>query len=85
MFFVETFMNELADEAGVDQLAFRLNHIKEDRVKRVLELAAEKGRWNGGLFKDGKAHGISVHEFYGTYVANLAEVIQVAERQVQNL
>ena len=79
VFFVETFMSELADRSGTDQLAFRLGHIKEDRVKRVLELAAEKGRWNGGLGKDGRAHGISVHEFYGTYVANLAEVIQVAE------
>ena len=79
VFFVETFMSELADRSGADQLAFRLGHIKEDRVKRVLELAAETGRWNGGLGKDGRAHGISVHEFYGTYVANLAEVIQVAE------
>ena len=79
VFFVETFMSELADRSGTDQLAFRLKHIREDRVKRVLELAAEKGRWNGGLDKDGRAHGISVHEFYGTYVANLAEVIQVAE------
>ena len=81
VFFVETFMNELADEAGVDQVTFRLNHAKDDRVKRVLRLAAEKGQWNGGLSSDGKAHGVSVHEFYGTYVANMAEVIQVAENK----
>ena len=85
VFFVETFMNELADEAGVDQVTFRLNHAKDDRVKRVLQLAAEKGQWNGGLSSDGKAHGVSVHEFYGTYVANMAEVIQVAENKFKIL
>ena len=81
VFFVESFMSELADRAGVDQVIFRLNHAKDDRVKRVLQLAAEKGQWNGGLSADGKAHGVSVHEFYGTYVANMAEVIQVAENK----
>ena len=80
VFFVETFMSELADRAGTDQVAFRLNHIKDDRVKRVLQLAAKKVmEWRAG--SDGKAHGISVHEFYGTYVANMAEVIQVAENK----
>jgi isoquinoline 1-oxidoreductase beta subunit len=79
VFFVETFMSELADLAGVDQLDFRLNHITEDRVRRVLELVAEKGHWYGGISKDGKGQGLSVHEFYGTYVANLAEVVRVAE------
>ena len=79
VFFVETFMSELADLAGIDQLDFRLNHISEDRVRHVLKLVAEKGGWRGGISKDGKGQGLSVHEFYGTYVANLAEVVQVAE------
>ena len=73
-------MNSLM-RAGVDQVTFRLNHAKDDRVKRVLRLAAEKGQWNGGLSSDGKAHGVSAYEFYGTYVANMAEVIQVAENK----
>ena len=79
VFFVETFMSELADLAGIDQLDFRLNHISEARVRHVLKLVAEKGGWRGGISKDGKGQGLSVHEFYGTYVANLAEVVQVAE------
>ena len=41
VFFVETFMSELADgPAPINP--FRLGHIKEDRVKRVLELAQKQ-------------------------------------------
>jgi isoquinoline 1-oxidoreductase beta subunit len=79
VFFVETFMSELAESAEIDQLEFRLKHIKDERTRRVLNLVAEKGGWSGGFNRSGHAQGLSVHEFYGTYVANLAEVEKTKE------
>lgn len=42
----ECFMDELAAAAGADPLAFRVNHLPDgDRLRAVLELAAEKFGW----------------------------------------
>lgn len=42
----ESFMDELAAAAGSDPLAFRLAHLRNDRLRAVLEVAAERFRWN---------------------------------------
>jgi isoquinoline 1-oxidoreductase len=41
----ESFMDELAAAAGADPLAFRLAHLDNQRIKDVLNAAAEKFRW----------------------------------------
>ena len=42
----ESFMDELAAAAGTDPLAFRLAHMKDARIRKVLEVAAEKFGWS---------------------------------------
>lgn len=42
----ESFMDELAAIAGTDPLAFRLSHLKDTRLRAVLEAAAKKFRWD---------------------------------------
>jgi CO/xanthine dehydrogenase Mo-binding subunit len=45
VFAIESFMDELATEAGVDPVAFRLNHLGDERAKAVIRAAAEKANW----------------------------------------
>jgi CO/xanthine dehydrogenase Mo-binding subunit len=43
----ESFMDELAAAAGADPLAFRLAHLDNERIRTVLEAAAEHFDWSG--------------------------------------
>ena len=71
---VETFMDQLAAATGQDPLAFRLAHLGEDeRYKGVLEMVADKARWNTRQ-QDGKIKGIALHKSFGTYVAQVADL-----------
>ena len=72
----ECFMDELAAAAGVDPLAFRLAHLQSDRLRTVLETAAERFGW--GRRKAAGQEGVGVGLACGTekasYVAACAEV-----------
>jgi isoquinoline 1-oxidoreductase beta subunit len=71
---METMMDELARAAGKDPLAYRLALLeKNDRATGVLKLAAQKARW-GRKMPKGSAQGIAVHESFGSFVAQVAEV-----------
>jgi isoquinoline 1-oxidoreductase beta subunit len=78
-FSTETFIDELAQSAGKDPVAFRKALLaKHPRHLGVLELAAAKAGW-GTPLAPGKAgekrgRGIAVHESFNTYVAQVAEV-----------
>lgn len=73
-FFSEGFMDELAFEAKQDPLAFRSGLLQEaPRYLAVLRLAAEKAQW-GRTLPAGHAHGIALHESFGSIVAEVAEV-----------
>jgi len=73
-FVVESFMDEIAHAAGKDPYEFRrallTNH---PRHKAVLELAAQKAGW-GTPLPEGRARGIAVHQSFGSFVAQVAEV-----------
>tara|TARA_R110002072_G_scaffold50835_1_gene136439 strand:+ start:35287 stop:37515 length:2229 start_codon:yes stop_codon:yes gene_type:complete len=81
-FFTESFIDELAIEAGQDPFAYRMEKLKQHpRHSKVLALAAEKGRWNAPLAK-GQGRGIAFQESFGTLVAEVVEVT-VHEGQVK--
>jgi isoquinoline 1-oxidoreductase subunit beta len=76
-FALESFMDELAHEAGADPLEFRLAHFADDeqgqRFKKVLQTVAEKAGWNTPL-PAGCARGIACSTDVKTIVAQVAEV-----------
>jgi len=73
-FAMETMMDRLAAAAGKDPVAFRRAHLgKSPRHLGVLNLVAEKAGW-GTPLPAGMARGVAVHQSFGTYVAEVAEV-----------
>jgi len=73
-FFTESFMDELAVEAGQDPFEFRLLKLKgQPRHSKVLALAAEKGNWTAPL-GEGQGRGIAFQESFGSLVAEVVEV-----------
>jgi isoquinoline 1-oxidoreductase len=71
-------MDELAAAAGMDSLEFRLNNLKNDRLRAVLEAVAGRFGW-----KDRKGHcGIACGIDKGGYIANCVEV-EVKDKEVK--
>ena len=74
-FVTECFLDEVAHEAGQDPFELRRKLlVDQPRMKRVLELAAEKAGWNGAPLPKGRGRGIAVAEAFKTFVAQVAEV-----------
>lgn len=73
-FVMESLIDELAHAAGKDTLEYRRTLLKDHpRHLAALNLAAEKAGWGKPLPK-GVFRGIAVHESFGSYVAQVAEV-----------
>jgi isoquinoline 1-oxidoreductase beta subunit len=74
IFFIESFIDELAAAAKADPFEYRRALLgKQPRYKGVLELAAQKAGWGSPLPK-GVFRGIAVAQSFGSYVAEVAEV-----------
>ncbi len=73
-FFLESFIDELAHEAGKDPFEFRRSLLgKQPRSRGALELAAEKAGW-GKPLPAGIHRGIAVVFSFGSWCAQVAEV-----------
>ena len=70
----ESHVDALAAAAGIDPLEFRLKNLKDKRMIRVLQTAAEKFGWTAAKIPSGRGCGISLGIDSGTYVAHIAEV-----------
>jgi isoquinoline 1-oxidoreductase len=67
-------LNLMAARAGKDPLAFRLEHLTDKRMRRVLTAAAEKFGWTPSKAPSGRGWGISCGIDAETYVAAMAEI-----------
>jgi isoquinoline 1-oxidoreductase beta subunit len=73
-FVMESLIDELANAAKRDPLEYRRELLKDHpRHLAALNLAAEKADWGKPLPK-GVFRGIAVHESFGSFVAQVAEV-----------
>jgi isoquinoline 1-oxidoreductase beta subunit len=77
-FSTEVFLDEVAHAANKDPVAFRQALLKEHpRHRGVLDLVAQKSGWGKPLVgKPGerRGRGVAVHESFGSFVAQVAEV-----------
>jgi CO/xanthine dehydrogenase Mo-binding subunit len=71
-FFSECFIDEIAHELGKDPLALRMEYLKDERLKNVLSVAADKSGW--GRPREGRYLGMAAQMSFKSYVAEIAEV-----------
>jgi nicotinate dehydrogenase subunit B len=79
IFAIESFIDELAHEAGEDPVEYRLQHMKDTRARAVIALAADKAGWHKARSKgsDGTTGmGIAFAQ-YSNHMGYLAIVVEV--------
>jgi nicotinate dehydrogenase subunit B len=70
----ESQMDLMASKLGKDPLEFRMNHLRETKMRRVLSAGAQKFGWTPSSAPSGRGHGLACGIRSGAYVATFAEV-----------
>lgn len=70
----ESHIDALAAQAGIDPVEFRMRHLRDPRMRRVLEAAASKFGWKPMKLPSGRGVGVSCAMYLGTYTAMMAEI-----------
>lgn len=75
VFTTESVMEELAGEAGIDPVEFRLRHLDDQRARAVVEMAADKFGWARRTRAAGRGCGFAYARYknQSTYVAMAVE------------
>ena len=71
-------MDDLAAAVGMDPLEFRLKNLKNERLRAVLQAAAEKFAWASAKSQPNRGFGLACGVEKGGYVATCAEISIVA-------
>lgn len=74
IFATESQIDIMAAAAGVDPLAFRLGHVGDPRVRKVLQAAADAFGWSPAVGASGRGYGLALSSDAGSFVATMAEV-----------
>lgn len=70
-FFIESFIDELAQKAGIEPLSFRMQMlVDQTRLARCLTGVASMAGWDGG--SSGSSKGLACHSMRGSYIAIVA-------------
>jgi nicotinate dehydrogenase subunit B len=83
VFAIESFMDELALASGQDPIAFRLRHIEDERLRRVLRTVREQCGWDRRSRGRGHGFGVACAIYHGTYIAEVVEITLEAAGQIQ--
>ncbi len=70
----ESHIDTIAIGIGRDPLEFRLAHLNDARMARVLKVATEQFGWKPSPAPSGRGVGLACGIYLGTYVATVAEV-----------
>ncbi len=70
----ESHMDVMAAKAGMDPVELRLTNLKDERMKRVLAVAAERFGWKPAKAPSGRGVGVACVNYLNTYVSTMAEV-----------
>jgi isoquinoline 1-oxidoreductase beta subunit len=93
----QSFVDEIALDAGIDPVKFRLDLLDQaiknphgkvgyepEKLKGVIKLAAEKSKW--GEKEDGVFKGFSAYYAHRTYVAEVAKIrLQDGQLKIENV
>jgi isoquinoline 1-oxidoreductase len=80
----ESHMDDLAHVIGMDPLEFRLKNLQDDRLRGVLEAAADRFGWKGAQANPAHGFGIAGGTEKDSYVATCVEVcVDWSSRHVQ--
>jgi CO/xanthine dehydrogenase Mo-binding subunit len=75
---IESFIDELAEVAGEDPVAYRLSLLSDPRARRVVETAAQISGWfDAGKLPEGRARGFGFARYKN--IASFAAVVVEAE------
>ena len=75
VFAIESFMDELAEVAGADPVAFRLDHLADPRARHVVAEAARLAGWDEDLPEDtGRGLAYARYKDRGAHCAIVADV-----------
>jgi isoquinoline 1-oxidoreductase len=79
----ESHMDELAAQAGMDPLAFRLKNLKNERLTAVLKAATDRFGWGKEKPTSTRGFGLACGTEKGGYVATCTEVSIGSGRQLR--
>lgn len=80
-FAYESFLDELAIEAGMDPLAFRREYLKEERLHHLMDKMEEVSGWKNRQKNEG--YGVAITECFASTVGQIVKVSRHADGKVK--